>query len=57
MGPICRLIFVIMFLPTCLVSFIFDLIMFIAIGDKHESYKVLDIYSYTSHLKPMLATP
>lgn len=42
MGPICRLIFVIMFLPTCLVSFIFDLIMFIAIGDKHESYKVLD---------------
>lgn len=42
MGLICRLIFVIMFLLTCLVSFIFDLIMFIAIGDKHESYKVLD---------------
>lgn len=42
MGPICRLIFVIMFLPTCLVSFIFGLIMFISIGDKHEPYKVLD---------------
>lgn len=32
MGLICRLIFVILFIP----------IMFIAIGDRHEPYKVLD---------------
>mgnify|MGYP007067304013 CR=1 FL=1 len=42
MGLICRLIFVILFISCCFIGMAFDLIMFIAIGDKHESYKVLD---------------
>lgn len=42
MGVICRLLFVILFIPGCFIGMAFDLVMYIAIGDKHEPYKVLD---------------
>lgn len=42
MGVICRLLFVILFIPGCFIGMAFDLVMYVAIGDRHKPYKVLD---------------
>lgn len=42
MGVICRLLFIILFIPGCFIGMAFDLVMYVAIGDRHKPYKVLD---------------
>lgn len=42
MKVICRLIFIVLFMPMCIVSCIYDTVMFIAIGNKHKIFTVLD---------------
>lgn len=54
MGVICRLLFVILFIPGCFIGMAFDLVMYIAIGDKHEPYKVKDSRLLVVNLRGVL---
>lgn len=42
MKVICRLIFVVLFIPFCAINSVYDTFMFIAIGNRHKIFTVLD---------------
>lgn len=41
MNAICRLLFIILFIPTSVINGIFDGVMFVIRGDKHEMCLIL----------------
>lgn len=42
MKAICRLLFIVLFIPACVINGIYDAVMFVALGDKHEMCCILN---------------